>query len=65
MSVTGSPTLEVLDARLKTKVSRGRIRVSGGGVDVTLNPGEAAIVDGVRVEVRSVENGTATIVVSE
>ncbi|WP_436491915.1 hypothetical protein [Actinokineospora sp. HUAS TT18] len=65
MTVSGSPTLEVLDARLKTKVSRGRVRVSGGGVDVTLNPGEAAMVDGVRVEVRSVDNGTATIVVTE
>ncbi|MGQ0840265.1 hypothetical protein [Actinokineospora sp.] len=65
MTVSGSPTLEVLDVRLKAKVTRGRVRVSGGGVDVTLNPGEAAMVEGVRVEVRSVENGSATLVVTD
>jgi hypothetical protein len=66
LSVSGSSTLEVLDARLKATVSKGRIRLSGGGVDVTLNPGEAAIVDGVRVELRSVDNnGVASIIVSE
>ena len=65
ITVTGSPTLEVLDSRLKAHVAGGAVRVSGGGVDVTLNPGEAAVVDGVRVEVRSVANGSAKLVVTD
>lgn len=65
LTVTGSPTLEVLDRRLKAVVAGGAVRVSGGGVDVTLNPGEAAMVDGVRVEVHSVTSGTAKLVVTD
>lgn len=65
LTVSGSPTLEVLDRRLKAVVAGGAVRVSGGGVDVTLNPGEAAMVDGVRVEVRSVANGSAKLVVTD
>ncbi len=65
ITVTGAPTLEVLDRRLKAHVAGGAVRVSGGGVDVTLNPGEAAVVDGVRVEVRSVANGSAKLVVTD
>ena len=65
VTVTGTPTLEVLDRRLKAAVEGGAVRVSGGGVDVTLNPGEAAMVDGVLVEVRSVANGSAKLVVTD
>ncbi|PPK64014.1 hypothetical protein V5P93_006421 [Actinokineospora auranticolor] len=65
VTVTGTPTLEVLDARLKAEVGRGLVRVVGGGVDVTLAPGEAALVDGVRVEVRAVTDaGAATLVLT-
>ncbi len=65
VTVTGSPTLEVLDVRLKARVSRGRVQVSGGGVNVTLAPGQAAVVDGVRVEVRSIDEGAARLVVTD
>ncbi|WP_018686412.1 hypothetical protein [Actinokineospora enzanensis] len=66
LSITGSPTIEVLDARLKATVGRGQVRVAADGVDVTLNPGEAALVGGVRVELRAVdEDGRADLVVTE
>ncbi|WP_189209895.1 hypothetical protein [Actinokineospora fastidiosa] len=65
ITVSGSPTLEVLDRRIKAVVAGGAVRISGAGVDVTLNPGEAALVDGVRVEVGSVTEGTAKLIVTE
>ncbi|MGW5052988.1 hypothetical protein [Actinokineospora sp. NPDC004072] len=65
LTVSGSPTLEVLDRRIKAVVAGGAVRVSGAGVDVTLNPGEAALVDGVRVEVGSVTDGTARLVITD
>ncbi|GLZ42438.1 hypothetical protein Acsp05_60620 [Actinokineospora sp. NBRC 105648] len=65
LTVSGASTLEVLDARLKARVGNGQVRLTGGGVDVTLNPGEAAVVDGVRVELRAVQDGNARLVVSD
>ncbi|GLW95754.1 hypothetical protein Aglo03_65700 [Actinokineospora globicatena] len=64
VAVTGAPTLEVLDARLKAEVTRDQVRVAGGGVDITLNPGDAAVVDGLVVELRGVDDGVARLVLS-
>ncbi|MDQ3404549.1 MAG: hypothetical protein M3548_14355 [Actinomycetota bacterium] len=65
VTISGSPTLELLDARVKATVAGGRVKVSGGGVTVTLNPGEAAMVDGVKIEVISVDHEAATLVVTD
>ncbi|SER46836.1 hypothetical protein [Actinokineospora terrae] len=64
LTVSGSPTLEVFDARLKADVGQDRVRVAGGGVDITLNPGDAAVVDGLVVELRGVDGGVARLVLS-
>ncbi|MBM7769919.1 hypothetical protein JOD54_000123 [Actinokineospora baliensis] len=62
VTITGSPTLEVFDIRFKADVGPDRVRVAGGGVDVTLNPGDAAVVEGVRVQLLEVAQERARLV---